>query len=112
MEMATTIKSPPHTSIPIPAAHVVSLKYVATTLRSSANRGSLLVPSFCRALPTLMHDAATATTSTAKRVMAPRQSRGHVSDAAVLNPRRESSRRASTQWSGAADEPLNVIGFA
>ena len=71
----------------VAVAHVVSLKYVATTLRSSANRGNLFVPSYCRALPTLMHDAATATTSTAKRVMAPRQSRGHVTGAAVLNAR-------------------------
>eukprot|EP00230_Micromonas_polaris_P004121 CAMPEP_0119218252 /NCGR_PEP_ID=MMETSP1327-20130426/20205_1 /TAXON_ID=38833 /ORGANISM="Micromonas pusilla, Strain RCC2306" /LENGTH=66 /DNA_ID=CAMNT_0007216269 /DNA_START=852 /DNA_END=1049 /DNA_ORIENTATION=+ len=66
--MAHTINKPPHTSRPIPPDHVGSEKYVATTPRSMENRGRRLVPSFCKALPTLMHDAAIATRSTAKKV--------------------------------------------
>ena len=60
------MSKPPKTSSAMPAAHVSSERYVPMTFGSSTSLGRFLVPCFCSALPTLMHDAATATMNTAK----------------------------------------------
>ena len=52
----------------MPSAHVGSRAYVPSTRASRTRRGRRFVPSFWSALPTLMHDAAAATTNTANSI--------------------------------------------
>ena len=67
-EMARTMSRPPRTSSAMPSAHVGSRAYVPSTRASRTRRGRRFVPSFWSALPTLMHDAAAATTNTANSI--------------------------------------------